>query len=1280
MADDQPTDDTASESEDAADEHKASAARGLIRGARRSLSRKKESRQDVAVPAVSEADAASPPPSPPSRSRRKIRPSFVFTVLALVGLAYLFVAFDYNDHRDTAAAVLSDVVGRPVTIAGDLRLELGLRPAMVARDVRVASADADAAPLVNVGHLAFRVGLWSLLLGDLDLRSVDIKDVTVRLERDAEGRPSWHMPELGQEALAADWDGGFSADNLRNLQAFEIRSLALALRAYPGAPRHQLVIESASLTAPPEMPVSLTGTMLADDDRYGLTLEGGPMTQLADPQAAWPLTLTLALEEGGADFRIEGSIADPVRLNGVDLRVRGTADRLDRLTPFTGLTLPPLPALDLDMTVVNDGAALALTPLRLRFGATVFEGSLRSAGTEAAVPGLLTLQGVAARAAWSDVRALLGEPPEGPWTDWAVPVPGPVDGAVNLRVDAITDGPVALAPVSLAARVVDGIITLETLQATAAQGAVELSGTLGMAEDGPRVQASLQVPESLDGGDVLRALEVAPGATAGVVSGLELTIDGAGETLGAVLANATFALQAEAWEAGADWALRLAHVAVNGDPETGVKATAKGALRKVPLDVLVTAGGLAPILGSGGTWPVEGMVTLGPGSGSPLRLTGSGRAVRPEIMDGLTMDLQLQGSRIAPLLEASGLPVVDSGAVALRGRLSRVEGTLTVDAVRGSLGKPGASRAVTMQDSGFVRAPDGSGTVTVNGTWGGEPLRLSLTSPDVLNLAQAAGAPVAGTITLADTGLDLEGTLGRTGGMLDVALLSTGALGMEQALDMALPWLSAVDVTAKANLGGGAVQVSSLVGSLNGEADPIRVTATDGSLTLGLDGAGALAIEGTAQGLGLDAATSWSTVQASGKASLGGLAVDMTATVNPETVDWRFLVEGPSLADVGTVVGVPLPAIPGVQFALDLTTARGEAAFIAIRDPALRFTEATGAVSVPLDGVTPAQGVLRFAQLDLAEVADVLATLGPTRAAQGLLPGSRIDLNADTIVRDTALVGTGTAAILVDDGVVRLDEILLRAGTGVLEATITVMPGEEPGTQRWLVTGLGRRVAGPAMTALLGWEDRFAGVVDVEMTLEASGASWHALASTADGRIGVALEGGSLETAVLEGWAPGLLDTLLPGQASEPVLHIACAVGGLLMENGEGTLKRGLLDSSRMTVGGVGWVNGFSRQLSMLLTPLTKSRDMRDASSPLTVSGAWQAPDVFTSAEDKARDMSWTTLGVRDPGPLSLASRASGRDVNPCVAATRPADEARDAVTGPTGVASGGPDLGYLFR
>ena len=299
------------------------------------------------------------------------------------------------------------------------------------------------------------------------------------------------------------------------IDRIEISDGQIAFRDAKMTAPEVLSIRALTLTSgAADQPVSLTMAASAGGAPFTLSGRIGPFGALFGAPGQ-KLDIDLALAASGAGLSLAGTIADPTRLSGVDLRVRADIPDLAALSGLARTELPPLRAIagqtgltDLD----GKGGLLAGFALRdLRLAAPQIELGGEISVTRLPRPFL----GGSLRAARIDLDALrAAKPVPAPAAAVATPAPGPgpvptrlipdrelpldrlraVDADLNLAIGELTLGGVAYRDLSGHLVLRDGALRLDPFTAILPGGPVRASLAIDAGRPVPPVALVVSAP------------------------------------------------------------------------------------------------------------------------------------------------------------------------------------------------------------------------------------------------------------------------------------------------------------------------------------------------------------------------------------------------------------------------------------------------------------------------------------------------------------------------------------------------------------------------------------------------------------------------------------------------------------------------------------------------------------------------------------------------------------------------------------------------------------------
>jgi uncharacterized protein involved in outer membrane biogenesis len=318
-----------------------------------------------------------------SRQKTRRRPVWhwllgSFAVLACL-LVLVAVAFDWNWLRGPAQGFLTAATGRQTVINGRLAGEWSLTPRFVVEDFHMANADwAKEKELASFERVEVVVDLRELLRGRAVLPEIKLVKPQVALERREDGETNWTLGAEAAKDVAAPEDR--TDVPVIGLLVIEDGRFAYLDR------KAEIDIDARISTAvggggSGESEVRLTGQGSMHGERFTLRLTGGSLLSLRENEDPYPLTIEMTV--GETRGRISGTLADPIRFEGLDLDVKVSGPNLGKLQTITGVPLPMTPPYDLKGRLHREGAVWRIENTAGRVGNSDLGGMIKlDAGRE----------------------------------------------------------------------------------------------------------------------------------------------------------------------------------------------------------------------------------------------------------------------------------------------------------------------------------------------------------------------------------------------------------------------------------------------------------------------------------------------------------------------------------------------------------------------------------------------------------------------------------------------------------------------------------------------------------------------------------------------------------------------------------------------------------------------------------------------------------------------------------------------------------------------------------
>ncbi|MDU9411978.1 AsmA family protein [Pseudomonas sp. zfem005] len=315
-----------------------------------------------------------------SRGRRILAWTTASLVLLLAALVVFVATFDWNRIKPTLNARVSETLGRPFAINGDLSVkwqrepeEEGLRawvpwPHVKAEDLTLGNPEwAKEQQFVTLARVEASLSPLPLLWKTVTIPRIDLTEPRADLKRRADGSNNWTFDKLASTPEQADekpsaWTLdigaiGFDKGQVKvDDQPTQTRLEVLVDPLGKPIPFSDIVGEKAAGKAAEQgdAPQDYAFGWKVKGSYKGQALDGsgkiGGLLALQDARKPFPLQADLRI--GATRIALAGTLTDPTHLGALDLRLKLAGNSLGNLYPLTGVTLPDTPAYSTDGRLV----------------------------------------------------------------------------------------------------------------------------------------------------------------------------------------------------------------------------------------------------------------------------------------------------------------------------------------------------------------------------------------------------------------------------------------------------------------------------------------------------------------------------------------------------------------------------------------------------------------------------------------------------------------------------------------------------------------------------------------------------------------------------------------------------------------------------------------------------------------------------------------------------------------------------------------------------------------
>ena len=331
-------------------------------------------------------------------------------VAVAAGIGIALAVFDWNDARGFIARQASKALSREVAIDGDLNVRLGNPLRIHAEGLRVANADwSDERTMAELKALDLQLRPWPLLRGDFEFPEIRLSGPSLLLEKNRDGAANWTFggPDPRKEA-AKETVKPEDRGDIPIIETLLVEDGRVRFRD----PTRRIDIDSGINTAVGgngEQEVRLDGKGDFAGKPFTLTVAGGSLEYLRDNPKPYPLRVETAV--GKTRGKIEGSIAEPVKLQGVDLSVELRGADLADVFPILGIPVPTTRPYAISGHLGREGDVWRFDGMNGKVGESDLSGrvAVDLGGDRPRISGALTSQKLAA----VDLAGFIGASPAG---------------------------------------------------------------------------------------------------------------------------------------------------------------------------------------------------------------------------------------------------------------------------------------------------------------------------------------------------------------------------------------------------------------------------------------------------------------------------------------------------------------------------------------------------------------------------------------------------------------------------------------------------------------------------------------------------------------------------------------------------------------------------------------------------------------------------------------------------------------------------------------------------
>lgn len=267
----------------------------------------------------------------------------IFLVLLLAGFAVIF--FMPSDWlRNMTGTKGSALLGREFAVDGDINIDWDwTTPEVSLHKVRIANIPESKEPnMVAIDEVDFQIRIWRLLLAELNLPKLNFTKPKIILEKFTAGKKNWDFPLLSGANIATKAALPEDRKSFPIIGLLSIDKGKLTYRDDPKKLAITLDIDTAQGGVETQKNMyKVSGQGRLQDQPFSLQARGGSLSMLRNNTEPYPLSLDIKM--GSTGMNVEGTVADPVKMAGVNAQLNLQGDNLADLFHLTQIPLLPTP-------------------------------------------------------------------------------------------------------------------------------------------------------------------------------------------------------------------------------------------------------------------------------------------------------------------------------------------------------------------------------------------------------------------------------------------------------------------------------------------------------------------------------------------------------------------------------------------------------------------------------------------------------------------------------------------------------------------------------------------------------------------------------------------------------------------------------------------------------------------------------------------------------------------------------------------------------------------------
>jgi hypothetical protein len=461
----------------------------------------------------------------------------VLLVLIAIASGIAYRSIEWNEAQSYLRAVVKETTGRELRIEGDITLRLWPRPVLTVGKASLSNAEWGSRPvMLEAGSLGFTIAVWPLLVGEVHLKSIMLRDARLFLEESADGRDNWGFGDTKSV-------GATDLEAVESITALHLINLQVEWQD-PAGEHVDVTVDEAHLVGHRTDPGFDLDARFQEKD-MAIDLTASFSTPFYDYMQGEGLRGRVVTRSPGLDLELEGHFGRLPGFDGLDLQASATGRRWPILDVFTGLPSGATPPWEVTVRMARKIRKFELHDLDLKVAKNDLTGDvfLDMAASPPRLEGQLRSSSMDLTALEATDKAVQGESKADTRTgkvfsdnpvemDWI----NELNASIDLHIDTLVLMDMQYSDLIGKVEITDGVLRAEPFQATVAGVTAAGNAVIDTNTRPPTLSTSVTA-QQIDMGEITGYWSQPPFMNAS--GDVQLVLSGTGESLAAVLASST---------------------------------------------------------------------------------------------------------------------------------------------------------------------------------------------------------------------------------------------------------------------------------------------------------------------------------------------------------------------------------------------------------------------------------------------------------------------------------------------------------------------------------------------------------------------------------------------------------------------------------------------------------------------------------------------------------------------------------------------------------------------